>query len=154
MIEPKNVTTSIDAMNLALDRALGDSNAIDQKGVLVPTFTATLTTVFAAPAASGATGLQIALIAGSVAGTVVSAYYGYRTLRPTGTNIGPNANNLEAGLGLDPATFDQNVLGSLIEAVNDQTEKNIRKSRNLVLAQFAATVTTLLVIATRLAGGF
>lgn len=132
---------------------MSDSNALDQKALLIPGFTLALAALFLPPTTQDPTLLQIGLIVAAVVLGALTVIAGFLTLRPAATKLGPNATALGAGLGLEPADFDLRVVGSLTMSVNQQTEYNLTKSKTLWRALKLAMMTVACVVAARLVGG-
>jgi hypothetical protein len=151
--KPDNLKTAIDTLRAELDIAMSDSDSLDQKALFVPGFTVALAAFVIAPASQQGTTLQLIMIAAAVLLGAATVVAGFATLRPTATNLGPNASQLANGLGLEPADFDLHVVGSLVQAVNSQTDSNIAKSKRLWIAMRLAIATLACIVAARLVGG-
>lgn len=150
---PENLKTAIETLRAELDIAMSDSNGLDQKALLIPSFTLALAAFFLPPTMQQTTPLQVGFIVATVVLGTLTVLAGFATLRPTATKLGPNATELGQGLGLAPADFDLRVVGSLILSVNQQTEGNITKSKTLWLAMRLAMLTVACIVAARLVGG-
>jgi hypothetical protein len=151
---PENLKTTIETLRAELDRAMSDSDSLDQKALFVPGFTVGLAAVVLTPAAGHATTLQEVLVGTALLLAAATVVAGFRTLQPTATNLGPGAVEMSGGLGMEPADFDLRIVGSLVESVTRQTASNVLKSTRLWVAMRLAVATLVAVGGARLVEGF
>jgi hypothetical protein len=149
----ENLRTSMEALRAELDIAMSDSDGLDQKALLIPSFAVALAAFFLSPTVIHPGAPQIVLILAAVGLGAATVIAGFATLRPTATHLGPETGQLVEGLTLDPVDFDRHVVGSLVQAVDLQTASNITKSETLWVAMRLAIATVMCVVAARLLGG-
>lgn len=150
---PENLKTAMEILRAELELAVGDSDSLDQKALLIPGFTVALAAFVLGPTAQPASVGQGLLVGAALFFGALTVIAGFLTLRPTATHLGPSASQLGTGLGLDPADFDLHVVGSLVQAVDSQSASNISKSKALWSAMRLAVATVICVVAARLVGG-
>ena len=125
--KPANLNTAIDELRAELAAAASDSDSLDQKALLIPSFTVALVAFVLAPPANPSN-LEVILILEAVFLSALTVVAGFATLRPTGTRLGPNASLLAESLALEPEDFDLRIVGSLVKAVNFQTDAKIGRA--------------------------
>jgi hypothetical protein len=153
LVRPENTEQAIETLRAELMLATGDGDSIDRKAAFIPIFLIALAAFSLGPIGTMYTHDQAQFLVVALVFAFLAVVAAFWTVLPGERSVGPSADEVTGGLGLQSSEFGLRIAASLASAVNDQTARNIERSGRLTLAIILTTGTMALLIAARFAGG-